>query len=177
MKKNMWAIIAVCILAVIMLCGCGNKTKDFSWGKLEVKCVDGSTIDSEFIKSHDLTVLNVWATYCNPCIEEMPILEKISKEDPDHVAIVGLLLDIYNSDGTVDEAQLSLAKDIIAQTGATYPTIIADDTLKEEILDSVKAVPMTYFLDSKGNIIGKALGGMNEEKWKSKISEYLKAAK
>ena len=146
----------------------------FAQQDLNLQCTDGRTIDQAFIKSHDLTIVNIWATFCGPCIEEMPVLEKISRENPDKIAVTGLLGDAYNDDGSIDDQQLTLGNYIIEKTGVTYPVLLADEKMQRLILGPVQAFPTTLFVDNTGRIIATKIGKMDEAGWRDAIDQCLK---
>ena len=146
----------------------------FAQQDLNLQCTDGRTIDQEFIKSHELTIVNIWATFCGPCIEEMPVLEKISRENPDKIAVTGLLGDAYNDDGSIDDQQLTLGNYIIEKTGVTYPVLIADEKMQRLILGPVQTFPTTLFVDNTGRIIATKIGKMDEAGWRDAIEQCLK---
>ena len=56
----------------------------------------------------DLTVVNFWGTFCNPCINEMPELAKWNEEMPDNVQMLGAIVDVE----TVDSDEYALAQQI-----------------------------------------------------------------
>lgn len=184
MKRNKINILIVLLcFTTLLLAACNNETKEsnsndftdceiFMSQDLLVNCIDNTDIDAIFINSHDLTVLNIWATYCSPCIEEMPVLEKLANEDPDNLAIIGLVSDVYNMDGTINEKQLELAESIINKVGLTYPVLLANDQIREKLLSLIQAVPTTLFIDSNGKVVGSKVGSMDEDTWRKTISEY-----
>ena len=61
------------------------------FGEFEVTDLDGKKVDKSIFQEADVTMVNVWATFCNPCLEEMPYLAELSKEyDSKNVQIIGL---------------------------------------------------------------------------------------
>ena len=62
---------------------------DFERLQFETQDLEGNACDSkELFALHDLTLVNIWATWCGPCIEEMPALEKIYQEG--EIGVVGI---------------------------------------------------------------------------------------
>ena len=56
-------------------------------------------------------MINIWGSFCQPCIEEMPALQTISEDmKAQGVAIVGVLGDAMDSDGNLDEDVVDLGK-------------------------------------------------------------------
>lgn len=76
----------------------------------KAKDLDGNEVTDSIFKEKDLTVVNIWGTFCTPCVEEMPELGEWAKEMPDNVQIVGLVCDIESDN---DETHKELAKTIM----------------------------------------------------------------
>lgn len=141
--------------------------------EFQTKTIDGKKIDSSIFKDSKLTMVNIWATFCGPCIEEMPDLqdlyEEVKKED---INIIGIISD------TPDDENEPLAKQIINKTGVEYDNIIPDKKLNKGILKDVSGVPTTIFVDSKGNIVGEPIvGSRSKEDYKNQITKRLESLK
>ncbi len=138
----------------------------------ETTDLDGNPVKSDqLFAQNKVTMINIWATTCGPCIEEMPELEKMNKEfQKKGGAIVGLVVDV-----PVDNnAYLKEAQAIVKDTGVTYINLRAWDGY-EDVLSSV-GTPTTYFVDSQGKLIGEPILGANLNKYKKKMEEYLSQA-
>ncbi len=138
------------------------------------KALSGEVLDESLLTDFKLTMVNVWATFCPPCIEEMPDLGQLSAEyAPKGVQIVGLISDVLKSDGLPDPKQLATAKSIVAKTGANYPHIVPSEEFFG-VLGSVPAVPTTFFVDEYGNQVGDAyVGAKSKEDWIEVINLLL----
>lgn len=111
--------------------------------------LEGNTLDQSILADYDLTMVNVWATFCGPCINEMPDLGELAAEYADKgVQIIGLVSDTMDSDGTISDSQVETAKEIVAETGADYRHLLPSDDLLG-ILSQIYAVPTTFFVDSE----------------------------
>ncbi|HOO28582.1 MAG TPA: TlpA disulfide reductase family protein, partial [Lachnospiraceae bacterium] len=107
--------------------------------------LDGNTVDQSVIADADLTMLNIWGTYCGPCINEMPELGELADEyEGTGVQIIGVPIDVY------DESTIETAKEIIDKTGADYLHILPTEDLYNILLNNVSAVPTTVFIDNTG---------------------------
>lgn len=122
--------------------------KDF-----RAQSLDGKTLDSGILKSHRLTVLNIWGTFCGPCISEMPELEKLYKSLPPEVLFVSLCVD------AIDEKHQNIAREQLKSQGASYLTLIPDTVLKKQIADKTRAFPTTLFFNSEGKTVGGTYSG------------------
>ena len=129
------------------------------------------SVDSSIFAEKDLTVLNVWGTFCGPCIQEMPELGEWQREMPENVQIVGLVADIS---GKEDQEHIDYAKLILEKTNAQFTNIIPNSDFSD-LLSGVSAVPTTFFINKEGKIVGKPVIGAQVSKYKSFVEEYLKS--
>lgn len=134
----------------------------------------GNTLDQSILADYDLTMVNVWATFCGPCINEMPDLGELAAEYADKgVQIIGLVSDTMDSDGAISDSQVETAKEIVAETGADYRHLLPSDDLLG-ILSQIYAVPTTFFVDSEGVQVGDAIvTAQSKEKWIETIDGML----
>lgn len=131
--------------------------------------LDGSTVTESIFSEKDLTVLNIWGTFCGPCIGEMPELGEWAEEMPDNVQLLGLIIDI---NGEEDTEHRDLAVDITQKAGADFTNLIANADFAP-ILKDVVGVPTTLFIDGDGNIVGDPIVGADVEGYKTFVEEYL----
>ena len=141
--------------------------------------MDGNEVDASLFADYKLTVVNVWATYCGPCLQEMPDLGELAGEYAEKgVQVVGVVGDVLASDGSISQSQMEKAAQIIEQTGADYLHIPMDlDLYQGELGTSLYAFPTTYFVDSQGRPVGNGLVGMvpSKEAWQAYIDAHLDA--
>ena len=139
--------------------------------------LEGNELDQSMLEDYSLTMVNVWATYCTPCLGEMPALGELAEEYRDQgVQIVGLVSDVLNSDGSYSEEQLDTAWDIVAETGADYPHLLPSQDLYG-LLSQIYAVPTTFFVDSQGRQVGSAyVTAMEKEDWSQVIDSVMEEA-
>lgn len=133
------------------------------------KDLDGNTVTEDIFGEKDLTVLNIWGTFCGPCIREMPELGEWAKEMPDNVQIVGLVIDIA---GDEDTEHHDLAVDIIESADADFMQMIVNADFTD-ILKDVIGVPTTIFVDKDGNIVGDPVIGADVNAYKKFVEDYL----
>lgn len=136
--------------------------------------LEGNTVDQSIFADYDLTMVNVWATFCSPCINEMPDLGELAQEYADKkVQIIGLVSDVLNTDGTISEEQVQTARDIVEQTGANYLHLLPSEDLYG-VLGQISAVPTTFFVDNEGAQVGSAIvSAQSKDKWTQTIDEML----
>ncbi len=136
--------------------------------------LNGAKTDESALADYKLTMVNVWATFCGPCLREMPDLGELAAEYEDKgVRIVGMISDALDSNGKMDAKQVATAKDIVARTKANYLHILPSEDLFG-LLSQIQSVPTTFFVDQNGNQVGKAyIGSRSKEAWKIIIDQTL----
>lgn len=131
----------------------------------EAKTLEGEVVKADVFEKSKITAINLWGTFCSPCIEEMPDLEKVygtyNKEDFNIIGIV------------VDGEQSITAKEIVKKLGVTYTNIIADEKLSNDIVNKFDYVPATIFVNSKGEVLDTFIPGGTDEKSIKKIIDGL----
>jgi len=127
----------------------GTKFPDFS-----MRDLDGNVVDQTLFASHDLTLINIWGTFCPPCIDEMPDLGKLAKvmESDYQAQLVGLVVDIS------DAETLALAKEILSQSNADHLNLMPDQAVSE-FLSQFEYVPTSLFVDKDGYVVGQPIVG------------------
>lgn len=131
----------------------------------------------EIIGQKTLTMVNLWGTFCNPCLVEMPHLSELAEEYADvGFQIVGLVIDVMDAAGNVDPAMQQLAQEIMADTGAdNFTHLIPRDELSLALIStSGGAVPTTFFFDQEGAQVGDlVLGARSKADWTQIVEERL----
>lgn len=144
----------------------GEAAGDFS--SFSTVDMDGNIVTQDIFAQADLTVLNVWGTFCGPCIREMPELAAWDAELPEDVQIVGLVIDVYSdSDSTFGTAQK-----IISKSGVAYTNILMSESLQMPT-SGITGVPTTLFFDRNGNQICEPIVGAYVERYKDIVNEFL----
>lgn len=172
-KRLLMTGLSLLLLSSLILGGCTRKAADPSGsesfiGSFTSITHTGDSVDQTILEQADLTMLNVWTTFCGYCIEEMPTLQSLSETYKGQgLQIIGIVSDVTTAnDATV--------QDILDTAGVTYPQILASDELRDGFLGDIQSVPTTIFVDSSGQIIGKPYVGMRDkEGWTSIIDQSL----
>ncbi len=125
------------------------------------------TLDGQKISITNLegkyVLLDFWATWCGPCMPEIPHLKEIWNEHKDsNFLIVGISL---------DRNRRALAN-FLDERDIHWPQIIETDVWESDIAESynVVGIPRTYLINPKGKIVAKDLRG---EKMETEIEKYL----
>lgn len=184
-KKNiLWLLVLCSLCCLILFTACGSTEEPAagkgdgagSLGDFTMKDVTGQSYNREMFADYDLTLVNVFATWCGPCVQEIPDLEKLSSEMADRsVQVVGIVLDAVDTSGSEDQEAIEKAKLLAEHTGATYPFLIPDKGYLNGRLEGINAVPETFFVDKNGNIAGETYSGSRSlEEWKEIVEQELK---
>ena len=145
-------------------------------GKFETKGVDGKDYTEKVFSDYDLTLVNVFTTWCSPCVNEIPELEKLYEEMKEKgVGVVGVVLDTVGDDAKQNEDTVKKAGVLKEKTKASYPFLVPDSTMMNGRLNGVSAFPETFFVDKEGNIVGETYSGSHTlDGWKEIVEKELK---
>ena len=190
MKRTL-LIVLCAILCFACLIACGSEetaavpqesavseptrgTLDFS--SFTAEDFDGNFQSGNLFKGHKLTMINIWGTFCGPCIKEMPDLETLSQSYGDEFQIIGIPVDIVDFNCSVLPEKRAEADAVLAQTGVTYLQLIPSHDLKDLYLADVQIIPVTLFFDENGVILDSEYYGRRSfDDWKLIIDGYLEA--
>lgn len=136
------------------------------------KDLDGNEVDQSVFANAKLTMMNIWATFCGPCINEMPELGELAAEGGTNYQIIGVCADLNGTEDMLEDA-----KEIVSQTKANYLHLQPSEDLYP-VLTASSSVPVTFFFDSEGKLVGKGiLGAQKKDTWSQVISERLEMVK
>ena len=144
-------------------------------GKFETKGVDGKDYTEKVFSDYDLTLVNIFTTWCSPCVNEIPELEKLYEEMKEKgVGVVGVVLDTVGDDAKQNEDTVKKAGVLQEKTKASYPFLIPDSTMMNGRLNGISAFPETFFVDKEGNIVGETYSGSHSlDEWKEIVEKEL----
>ena len=118
---------------------------------VELPCLGGGPdVDLRSAAPGRPTLVNVWASWCAPCADEVPELVSFSERAGDRVDVVGVL--------TSDEAARGLA--FSADFGMRYPSLVDDDG--EVLRAFLPGPPVTLFLDAEGTVVHTRSGAFRD---------------
>lgn len=131
-------------------------------------------ISKHFDTRARVRVLNVWATWCAPCVAEMPALQAIHDEYRSRgVSLVAVSMDDALP-GTRDEARDRVAK-FVAAKSITFPSVLYVGKLTdiENELQLSGEIPVTIVFDAKGRELARIEGLLDETKFRAKLDGIL----
>jgi peroxiredoxin len=114
-----------------------------------------------FSFSGKLILLNFWASYCAPCREEMPALERLWKKYQQQGLVVLAV--------AADAGDASRLVDYLQSMGYTFPVVLDSDAKVRQRYE-VQALPTTYIIGRDGRFVGRVLGARD---WYSQEAKTL----
>lgn len=122
-------------------------TADMAGKGFKMQSLDGKTVNFESLQGK-VIFLNVWATWCPPCVAEMPGIQKLyDKVKSDKIAFVML---------SVDQGGMEKVQKFVSKKGYTFPVYQPATQLPREFYSP--SIPTTFILDIKGQIVAKHEG-------------------
>jgi thiol-disulfide isomerase/thioredoxin len=105
-------------------------------------------------------VVNFWATWCAPCIKEIPDIAAFAKEAGDRAQVIGIAVDWDETgNAAADAAKL---KRTAKKFGHSYPLVLGDDNT-EKVFGKLKGMPTTLVYDPTGKQVYNKTGVVTQE--------------
>jgi thiol-disulfide isomerase/thioredoxin len=158
-RRNRLAAIAILIAVVAGSCGSGAGD-DVQPTEIEFELLEGETATIGTFLDRPV-VLNFFASWCTPCISEMPALESVHQQRAD-IAFVGLA---YNDTPT-------RAREIVADTGVTYVTGVDPGSAIGNAYE-ILGMPTTLFITADEEVVYQHTGGLTAEQVIEHINTHL----
>ncbi|RXJ88202.1 TlpA disulfide reductase family protein [Arcobacter sp. CECT 8985] len=143
-----------------------------------LKTVEGKqiklTVDNGVLKSDDIqlkgktVLINFWATWCPPCVKEIPILNKLYSKYKKDFVVLGVL---YERNKDIDEL-----KAFLDEHNMEFPiSISADENFRmAKNINNVRKIPESYLYGKDGKILKKYIGLIDEKDLESRIKNSIK---
>jgi thiol-disulfide isomerase/thioredoxin len=166
--------LVVC-LSILLLTSCTqasiNSGKDNQSSQPVGKVVDCKEISSEKLRTGGTSldcldqsagaqlgalqgpmIVNVWGSWCAPCVEEIPHFVRFYEKAKGAVQLVGV---------NVEEANLQDAQEFVVENGITWPNLYDSDGRSRQYFGL--GVPVTWFIAANGDVVYKHIGVINSE--------------
>ena len=129
---------------------------------LDLPCPGGGSLDLGRAPGVP-TVVNLWASWCTPCREELPLVQQLADAAGDRLSVVGVI----SRDGAPQAASFA------ADAGATFPSAFdGDGELMAEL--GLNGLPYTYLLDADGGIAHVQVGPVADlAEFEALVDEHL----
>jgi thiol-disulfide isomerase/thioredoxin len=125
--------------------------------------VDGTLVDSDEYDGR-VRLINFFATWCPPCIEEVPTLIKLdNKYNERGFSVIGL---------SVDQGEREVVKKFVEKMKIHYSVLIADDAISDAF-GGVSGIPVSYLVAGDGTMIRKYFGYVEQKVMEQDIEEVL----
>ena len=134
-----------------------NKAPDFTLVDTKGKKISLSDYKGKVV------ILDFWATWCPPCRRGIPDLIDIQKEYKNKVAVIGVSLDTDTKDNVVP---------FMKNFGINYPVVFGTQEIVESY-GNIQAIPTSFVIDKKGNIVNQHVGLTPKEKYIEEIKKLL----
>ena len=124
----------------------GHQAPDFTLRNLQ------NNLEGLVNHKDKVIILNFWATWCAPCLEEMPAFEKLYRR--------------YRSQGltvlsvSLDKGNFSKVQSFVDSNNLTFPVLIDSDGVAEKLYPSF-TIPFTYVIDKDGRVAARVDGAKN----------------
>ena len=132
---------------------------------------DATSLQSLFPRDARLRLVNVWATWCAPCVAEMPDLNAIDAAFGPELAILGVSMDDAIPGATKEKVTGFLSKQKIGFPNAYYTG--TPEKLGEH-LDFAGEIPVTIIFDRDGKELWRHQGRINKEETIATIRNFLR---
>jgi thiol-disulfide isomerase/thioredoxin len=101
-------------------------------------------------------VVNFWATWCAPCVKEIPEIAEFSTAQGEKVRVIGIALDWHDGDKPTD-SEIGKIKAFAKKVGHSYPLVLGTEA-SEKIFGKVKGLPKTIIYSPEGKIVYEKTG-------------------
>jgi peroxiredoxin len=116
---------------------------------------------------NQVRVINFWATWCHPCLKEMPEFDKFYQQHAKKgVQVIGIALD-----------ELEPVQEFITKYKISYPILVSPDEgikIAHNLGNIVNTVPFTVIVDKKGNIVERKMGTLTGDELAKITTPLLK---
>lgn len=138
------------------------------FGAFTTVTITGEEVTADIFAEYDITMVNIWATWCSPCVNEMGELQELYEGLDENVNIISICYD--------GGSETDLANTILNENGVEFIALIPDSEIEANIISSLLYFPTTIFVDSDGNIVGSRLEGAPSSNVVETYNAYIEDA-
>ena len=123
------------------------------------------TLAGDEVALHDFqgrwVLLNFWATWCTPCREEMPTLQRLADTHADHLTVLGINM----------REETTLIQPFLDELDITFPILLQpdNDTL---LAYRVRGLPLTFLVDPEGHLVWQQMGPLQSTALEALLSPH-----
>ena len=136
--------------------------------------MDGDTSTLEQYRGQ-VVLLNFWATWCPPCVYEMPSMERLYQDlRADGFVVLGVTVDVDPGEPDAQGRSQGIVREYVDRLGVTFP-ILLDPQGTVESVYNVSGLPTTYVIGRDGRIEGRIVGARewDSDEYRGRIRELL----
>jgi peroxiredoxin len=135
---------------------------DYTAPELELTTLDGAPVSLADLRG-SVVLINLWATWCPPCREEMPTLNAFYEQYKDQ----GFFLIAINQ-----EEPLDVVEPFVEEFGLTFPVWLDEDYLAEDAFKTVH-LPSSYVIDRDGRVRLMWIGAISRENLEKSVPDII----
>ena len=147
----------------------GARAPDFA-----LPTMDGDTATLAQYRGQ-VVLLNFWATWCPPCVYEMPSMERLYQDMRERgFVVLGVSVDVDPGEWDEQGRSQGIVREYAERLGVTFPVLLDPDGTVEGVYN-VSGLPTTYVIGRDGRIEGRVVGGRewDSEEYRGRIEELL----
>lgn len=126
-----------------------------------------TTLEGESVKLSDLrgkvVYLNVFATWCPPCVYEIPDIQALAEAHPEELTVIG---------ASVDQTE-DVVREFVEQNGLTYAVAMDEGFRLAGVLFPTQGIPESVFIDPEGNVSSIVIGMLEPEEMERRFQLAL----
>lgn len=165
--------ILIILLTIVMLCIFGAAAAEEEYSVVGKPFPDFKATDSEqnvfslseALKDHEAVLINLWASWCGPCVREFPCLNKVYSQYKDKVAFIGLTVE--------PEDSMILLKNLKKEYGIEYPVAREEGTDILKHIGGNQGTPTTIIIDRFGNAVYMQVGTFSDSDELSRLLDVF----
>jgi thiol-disulfide isomerase/thioredoxin len=156
--KNLFRDLFLAVASVVLLSTAANAAEDYTWSDLDGRTHNLSDYRGQWV------LVNYWATWCPPCLEELPELEIFHADSKGSATVLGV-----NTE-SISGARL---RAFVEDQSLSYPIMRAAANPKPvELIGSVEGLPTSFLVTPEGEVVARQVGPITADAIRQFIDRY-----